>query len=249
MVLKFPAGRVSVSLADLQKHQRSQIACNVCDKCWSWSHECMAGYICVLHPCQHLVGSGCWKKTVPEELKDRCPVCKVKIEGIETVRIFRGYDTAGLKFHKKMMEELDIVEEQEMSVKEKMKKGLTALDVATILYLVKLHDSLDIRKERIGIFFTSGTQALTEMHLDRLVSFLTHTPQYEDSRTEGEIEIALHAFNDYRGTNFGLGDLRVAVSSPTDLAKILYIAESLKQLVKKLPRVLPQKIEQEKGQQ
>ena len=37
----------------------------------------------------------------------------------------------------------------------------------------------------------------------------------------------------------------MAVSSPTDLAKILHIAESLKQLVKKLPRVLPQKIEQE----
>ena len=205
----------------------------------------MADYICVLHPCQHLVGSGCWKNIVPEELKDRCPVCKVKIECIETVRIFREYDMAGLKFHKKMMEELDIVEEQEMSVREKMKEGLTDLDVATILYLVNLRDKLDIEKERIGIFFTSGTRALTEMHLDRLVFFLTHTPQCEDHSTETEIAIALHAFNDYRGTNFGLGDLRMAVSSPTDLAQILHIAESLKQLVKKLPRVLPQKIEQE----
>lgn len=174
---------------------------------------------------------------MPEEQKGRCPVCKVKIECTETVRILTGYDMAGAEFHKKMREELDIGLEEEMSVKEKMEEGLNALDVATILYFVNLCDSLDIDTERIGIFFTSGTQALTEMHLDRLVFFLTHMSQYQDDSTERKIAIALHAFNSYRGTNFGLGDLKMAVCSPTDLAKILHIAESLKQLVKKLPRV------------
>ena len=114
---------------------------------------------------------------------------------------------AGAEFHKKMREELDIGQEEEMSMKEKMEEGFTALDVATILYFVNLCDSLDIDKERIGIFFTSGTQALTEMHLDRLVFFLTHMSQYQDDSTERKLAIALHAFNNYRGTNFGLGDL------------------------------------------
>ena len=176
MVLKFPSGRVSVTIQDLQEHQRSQPGCNICRKRWNWGpSDCILGYLCVLHPCQHLVGSGCWR-TVPEEQKHKCPVCNVTIECEESVLVLKAWEAVGLEVYKKMREEFDISWKQEMSVKENMKKELSPVDVASILYHVNLCDSLNFGRERIGIFLASGTEALTELHLDRLIFFLTHMP-------------------------------------------------------------------------
>ena len=173
---------------------------------------------------------------MPVEYKDKCPVCKVKIGYNERVPILRAHDEVDLEFHKRIWKEIDFGWEQEMSVKEKMKEGLNPADVATMLYIVNLGDSLDIRKERVGIFKTSRTEALTELHLDRLIFFLTHMSQCTDDSTERDIAIALHAFNNWRGTNFSLADLGMAVSSPKDLTEILEVAEILKHHVKKVPR-------------
>ena len=239
MVLKFPSGRVSVTIRDLQEHQRSQPGCNICRKRWNWGpSDCILGYLCVLHPCQHLVGSGCWR-TVPEEQKHKCPVCNVTIECEESVLVLKAWEAVGLEVYKKMREEFDISWKQEMSVKENMKKELSPVDVASILYYVNLCDSLNFGRERIGIFLASGTEALTELHLDRLIFFLTHMPQHRDDSIERMIAIALHAHNISRGTNFGLSDLGMAVSSPKDLLEILRLAGTMRHIVKKVPRVLP----------
>ena len=240
MVLKFPAGKASVTIRDLQNHQRSQPACIICDKGWHWSSHCISTHLCVLHPCQHLVGSGCWKM-VPEKHKDKCPLCKVEIGHIERVLVervlvLRGHDMDDLKFHEKMWEEIDFGLETEMSVKEKMKEGLNPADVATMLYFVNLCDSgLDMDKERVGIFLTSGTEALTELHLPRLISSL-RMPQCKDDRNERQLAVALHAFNNWRGTNFSLADLGKAVSKLKDLTETLEVARILKENVKKVAR-------------
>ena len=173
---------------------------------------------------------------MPEERKDKFPLCKVKIGYNETVLVLRGYDEDNLKFYKRLWEEIDFGWEKEMSVEEKMKEGLNHADIATMLYFVKLCGCLDIGKERIGIFLASGTEALTELHLDRLIFFLTHMPEYTNDIIERQIAIALHAFNNWRGTNFSLADLGMAVSSPKDLTEILEVAEILKHNVKKAPR-------------
>ena len=235
MLLKFPAGKAAVSIRDLQKYRRSQPACIICDKGWHWSPHCISTYLCVLHPCQHLVGSGCWK-TVPEEHKDKCPLCKVKIGYNERVLVLRAGDMVDLRFYKKMWEEIDFGWEREMSVKEKMEEGLNAADVATMLYFVNLCGSLDVGKERVGIFLASGTEALNKLDLDRLISFLTHMPQCKEDNTERQMAVALHAFNKWRGTNFSVADLGMAVSSPNNLTEILEVAGFLKRHVKKVPR-------------
>ena len=57
----------------------------------------------VLHPCQHLVGSGCWSK-VPDEQKEECPVCEVKILGNESVRVHNTVARYDLAKGKKLNE-------------------------------------------------------------------------------------------------------------------------------------------------
>ena len=167
------------------------------------------------------------------------------IECNEKVQVLRARDRVGLESDKKVREDVDIGWKQEMSVKGKIEERLSPVDVAIILYLVNLCDSCDIGKERIIIFSASGTEAVTNLHLDRLVFFLTHMSPYEDDGTERKIASELHAFNMRRGTNFSLGDLRMAVSSPKDLDRSLRIVESVRHNVKKLPMVLPQEIEQD----
>ena len=87
MVLKFPSGKDSVSIRDLQDSQQSQSTCGICDKPWVIeSYGCIMRQLHVLHPCQHLVGAGCWS-SVPDQHKDKCPVCKVGIRCDENVRV------------------------------------------------------------------------------------------------------------------------------------------------------------------
>ena len=180
---------------------------------------------------------------MPEEYKDKCPVCNVTIGCNEKVQVLRARDTVGLESDKKVREDVDIGWKQEMIVKGKMRERLSPVDVAIILYLVNLRDSWDNGKKRIGICLASGTKALTELYLNRLVFFLTHMPQYKDDGTERKIARELHVFNIRHGTNFSLGDLRTVVSSPKDLPKILRLAKALKYNKEKVPEVSPQQIE------
>lgn len=202
----------------------------------------------MLHPCQHLVGAKCWE-TVPEERKDKCPVCKVGIECIESVRVFRSYEKVEVEVDKKMREEIDMGWKRDLIVKEKMKKGLKPDDVAGMLYFMNLRDSWDINKERIEFISASsasgGTQAVTDLHLDRFICFLAHLPQHKDDITERKIVKELQNFNTRRGTNFSLDDFRMAMSSPKDLDECLRRAETLKRNVKKFPRIRPLKMGQD----
>ena len=87
MTLKFPSGRVSITARELGHINYRQPSCAICDKRWIIaSCGCINGRILVLHPCQHLVGSGCWS-TVPNGQRDRCPVCKVGIQCEEGIGV------------------------------------------------------------------------------------------------------------------------------------------------------------------
>ena len=242
---KFPSGMVTVTIRDLQKHQRSQPSCNICHKRWSWeSHACISDNLCVLHPCQHLVGSGCWK-TVPEEQKDKCPECNIMIEFNETVRVVRKYEEASLESNKRVKDETDTSQNQELSMKssKNQKQALNPHDVAMILYLINLRESMDFSKETISIFVPSKTEAVPELHLGCLIFYLTHTGPYNEQSAGQKLVTGLRNFNMRNGTSFSLVDLRKAVSSPEDLNEILRIAEGIKRSVKKMPRVLPQVME------
>ena len=172
---------------------------------------------------------------MPEEQKGKCPVCNITIECKESVRVSRAHDRVDLESDKKVREEIDIGWRQELIAKEKMKEGLNPSDVALILYRVNLNESLDRDKERISFLLASGTQAVTNLHLDRLIFFLTHMPEYRDDNTARKIANELHAFNVWRGTNFSLRDLGMAVSSPKDLAETIRLAEFLKRSGRKFP--------------
>ena len=173
---------------------------------------------------------------MPEEHKDKCPLCKVKIAYNERVLVLRAHDLVDLKVYKQMWEEIDFGWEREMSVKEKMEEGLNAADVATMLYFVNLCGSLDMGKERVGMLLASGTEALTKLDLDRFISLFVYMPECKDDNTERKMAVALHAFNNWRGTNFSLADLEMAVSSKKDLIEILGVARFLKDHVMKVPR-------------
>ena len=93
-----------------------------------------------------------------------------------------------------------------------MKEGLNSVDVAAIMYYMNLRNRLDSVKDRLGALL-AFTQALTELHRERLVFFLAHAPHAETDSQERKIAIALYAFNISRGTKFTLGNLRMVVSS------------------------------------
>ena len=183
---------------------------------------------------------------MPEEQKDKCPECNIMIEFNESVRVVRKYEEASLESNKKVKDEINTSQNQELSAKPKnQKQALNPNDVAMILYLINLRDSMDFSKETISIIVPSKTEAVPELHLGCLIFYLTHTGPYNEQSIGQKLVTGLRNFNIRNGTSFSLGDLRKAVSSPEDLNEILRLAEGIKRSVKKMPRVLPQEIGQE----
>ena len=215
MVLKFPSGRVFVSVTDLHEHQHSQPSCGICGKLWVvTSSGCILHEVHVLHPCQHVVGSGCWA-TVPDEQKDRCPVCKVQIWCVEGVRVYWHLGEVELELKeldKKMKEHIPVTGAQQLAVTKRMEEGIQFGDVVAIMLFLYLRAHLDKVKDSLGALMVSH-RALTPAHLQRLVLFLRHAPRYDSDSKGTRIAVALYALNISRGTSFTLGDLRKALSS------------------------------------
>ena len=225
---KFPSGLSSVSLQLLQRYQPSQPSCGICGKLWVFRFE---DHLQILHPCQHFVGSNCWS-WVPEEQKDKCPVCNVKIECNEEVHIsYSNVVSAPLSLASitptpsTAMAKGPRVREVEAEgrgkvngqseaykVYMKMKEGLNTTDVGTIMYYMNLRARLQILEIDLATLLAPNT-ALSPAHRERLVLFLTNTPSNDQEPLRRKIELALFAFNIIRGTNFSLNDLKLALSS------------------------------------
>lgn len=181
----------------------------------------------VLHPCQHLVGSGCWI-TVPDEQKDKCPKCKVDIRCDEKVRVHSAvqrfapasqdsgvHDSYGQDSDVEssaLAKEMKDSQAQDTIVEKKMKDGLNNADVGAIMYYLNLRARLYESKWSLNMLL-APTKALTPTHRERLVLFLVNTPQKPQDSKHQKIEIALSAFNISGGTNFTMNDLRKRLCS------------------------------------
>ena len=214
MDLKFPSGRASVNIRDLKAFTETTVSCGMCNKLWLFN-TCIKQQLHIFHPCQHLIGSGCWS-TVPDEQKDKCPVCKVEIRRDEKVRVYQDSDMDSLVFDKRLTEHISIDSTLAMRVNRKMMEGLNADDVAAIMYYMNLRHPLMSVKNNLHY----PIKALTRQHLERLVYFLAHVPLGEHDSQERKIAVALYAFNIGRGTRFSLDDLRVALGSAEDWVKM-----------------------------
>ena len=222
MVLQFPSGRVTVSVQELLENRQSQSTCGICDKPWIIKSDgCIMNHVHVLHPCQHLVGSGCWV-SVPAELKDKCPVCKVEIrcdEQVQVVRAFVNYDqvcqnsdaqTTSPVIHK--MSAWKVGQAQKTIIENKKKEGINTADMMRIMYFMNLRARLDAVRGSLGTLLAS-TKAMTPMHREKLIHFLAYTPQSDQHDGYRKIQVALQAFNISGETEFTMDDLRKTLSS------------------------------------
>ena len=260
MALKFPSGMVSISTQQLRQLPRTQPICGICSKPWIISsHGCIGGQLHVLHPCQHIVGSGCWS-TVPDYLKEECPICKVEIGRDEKVLVKSekatfastdkdsdGQDSVVARtstFQKAVKES----QAEEATTDLTMREGLNDVDIRAIMYYMNLRARLTKTKDNLGTLLAL-TKSLTPAHRDRLVLFLANSPQDHHDTAHRKIEVALMAFNISRGTNFTMNDLRKILGSADDWVKRHFAAifdegdtanadaSSLRKLEKKLAEV------------
>ena len=168
---------------------------------------------------------------MPEEHRDKCPVCNVTIGREEQVQIVRPDNKVSLDDKKKVSEGVDIDLKKEMGVKGKLRERISPSDVALILYLVNMRNSWDTGRPWLG--------------MTGLLPIIAHIPGYRrDVSAARTLAIELHAFNILRGTNFSLGDVKVAVSS-AGLKVIWHLYKALQRNEMNVPRVLPQDIEDE----
>lgn len=210
MVLKFPSGKVSISYGDLQSNQQSQSTCGVCNKPWVIESDgCIRGQLHVLHPCQHLVGSGCWS-SVPDEHIHKCPVCKVEVQSDERVEVHSASRESEVDVHAQA-KRYDI-RAQVLIVENKMKEGLSDADLNRMIYYMHVRAFPESITRDLASFL-AATTALTSTHRERLVLFLANTTPHKHESKQRKVEIVLSAFNISRGTNFTIDDLRLALSS------------------------------------
>lgn len=251
MVFKFPSGMVSVRLGDLRDNPQSQSTCSVCDKPWIVrSYGCVGDQIHVLHPCQHIIGAGCWS-SLPNQHRDKCPLCKVEIEYQELIGIqnelARRSQASGVSIPG-FRETVIGSQAEETAEEKKMREGLNDVDVRAIMYYMNLRARLDTTKGSLGTLLAS-TQTLTPAHRDRLVLFLVNSPQNLHDSAHRKIEVALSAFNISGGTNFTMNDLRKILFSAEDWVKQHFAAildeseaanadaSSLRQMENKLAKI------------
>lgn len=220
MFFKFPSGRGSVSVQDLHRNQQNQLTCGICDKPWVIDSDgCIKSQLHVFHPCQHLIGSGCWI-SVPADLRDKCPVCKVEIRYDEKVRVVKTFvhsvpasqDMHTKKSKPRSEEALKARQAQDDLVWQKMQEGLNDVDVRAIMYYMNLRARLSSVKGCLSMLL-ARTETLTPTHRDRLVIYLADTAQDDQNNDERKVEVALSAFNISRGTGFRMDDLRETLFS------------------------------------
>ncbi len=181
----------------------------------------------VFHPCQHLVGSGCWN-SVPDEIKDKCPVCKVEIQCDEKVRVHSeivnggpaslNSNGRGSALQLSFAEAFALAkvstdrQAQNLILGNKTEDGLKDVDIRAIMYYMNLRARLHQVKGCLSTLLAQ-TKTLTPAHRERLIIFLANTPQSIGDSKHQKTEVALSAFNISSGTNFTMNDLRKALSS------------------------------------
>ena len=238
MVLKFPSGRASVSIRELQKQQQTQKGCGICDELWVVvDHECIGNQLRVFHPCQHIVGSQCWS-SVPDKKKGRCPVCKVKIRCDEKIDVHAKVDRCAPTSSNSRSQEpekfliltqdpplraqaLELEDgkengqEKDIIMAGKEKEGLDDVDAEAFMYFMNLQARLHYIKDGLGLL-QAETKTLTPIRRDRLIRFLANVPQTYQGRKKPKIDVAMFSSG---GKYFTMDDLRKTLSSAEELIK------------------------------
>ncbi len=176
---------------------------------------------------------------MPDELKDRCPVCKVQVQSNEDVRVVSStgasvpsirdfvvdtsmdVQTQLIAVVNTLKMEVEANWNHTIAVQKKMEEGLNLVDVRAIMYYMNLRARLDSVKDKLENFLAS-TPTITPRHRQGLVFFLINTPQTPHDSQQLRVQVALSAFNITAGTNFTLNDLRKILPSAEDWIKIRF---------------------------
>ena len=261
MVLNFPSGRASVSIRELQKHQRTQKGCGVCDEIWAVDDECFGNQVHVFHPCQHVVGSHCWS-SVADEQKGRCPVCRVEIRCVEKIGVHTTVERCAPSSPNSWGQEPEkfLILTQDSYLRAPQledennyqddtimagKKQDTDVEVDAFWCFVDLRARIDYIKGGLGLLQGSSS-TLTPRRWDRLTRFSADTAHAKNGSKRQKIDVAMFSSG---GTDSTMNDLRETLSSAEewteeDVAAVLdgkrianKDAMSLRKLVKKLTDV------------
>ncbi len=173
---------------------------------------------------------------MPDDMKDRCPVCKVNVQSNEDVRVVSSIGASAPSIRDLVIDTSTDVETQlstvvrtlkmeveanwnhTIAVKKKMEEGLNLVDVRAIMYYMNLRARLHAVKDNLENFLAS-TPTITPRHRQGLVFFLKNTPQTAHDSDLRKIQVALSAFNITAGTSFTINDLRKILPSAEDWVK------------------------------
>ena len=175
------------------------------------------GQLLVLHPCQHLVGSSCWSP-VPDEQKEECPLCEVKILCKESVHVHNTIARFDTFLEKKSQERIRIKLAESTIGGKKVGEGLTVVDVEAIMGYFDIRARLETAKADLGPLFPSARD-LTPEQREQKHLFLDSIKQYDYGSEQEKIAFALFAFNISREADFTLEDLKKILPSTSHRIK------------------------------
>lgn len=237
-MLRFPSGRASVSIRELQKQQQTEKCCGVCGELWvGVNHECLGNRVHVFHPCQHIVGSRCWT-SVADEQKGKCPVCKIEVRCVERIDVHaivercapasansRGQEPESFlilaqdpPLTARALEIEDGKEdghEEENTMAGEKKEGLGDVDLDYFWSYMDLRARVDYIKDGLDLLRAS-TETLAPIRWDRMTRFRASTAHNKKGSKRQRIDIAMFSSG---GTYYTMNDLRETLSSAEEWIK------------------------------
>ena len=155
---------------------------------------------------------------MPDDQKNKCPVCEVKILCTENVRVHTTIERFDLAMEKKLKESIEVKREEAIIGKKKIEEGLNIADVDAIVSYLDIRVRIESVKGNLGPLLASNTTVTPEQQ-ERLAAFLTSMQQYDYRSEERKIAFALFAFNINRETDFTLEDLKIILASTENQIK------------------------------
>ena len=233
MVLKFPSGRISVSIREVLKHRETQKGCGICHGLWGIHDECIGNRLHIFHPCQHVVGSRCWSSVVDEQ-KGKCPVCMVEIRCVEKIGVRAIVERCAPASPNSRGQELETFllltqdsclralalevedwEEKDFTMVGEKKEDTDDVDVGTFGCFINLCSRVNYIRDGLDLLQASSN-TLTPIRWDRMTSFVANTAHAKEGSKRQKIDVAIFSSG---GSNFTVNDLGQTLSSAEEWIK------------------------------